>query len=99
MKEFVLLFSAEADIQQAFEHYNDQMEGLGEEFLKYLELSFSQIKHFPESAPLFASSHRKKIIEKYPYGIFYTIYPTRIVVSGIMDLRQDTLKIRERLKE
>ena len=99
MREFVLLFSAEADIQKAFELYNDQIEGLGEEFLKYLELSFSQIKRFPESAPLFGSSHRRKIIEKYPYGVFYTIYPTRIIVSGVMDLRQDPLKMQERLKE
>ena len=73
MKEFVLLFSAEADIQKAFELYNDQIESLGEEFLKYLEFSLSQIKRFPESAPLFGS-HRRKIIEKYPYGVFYTIY-------------------------
>ena len=98
MKDFVLLFSAEADIQKAFERYNDQTEGLGEEFLKYLELSFSQIKRFPESSPLFASSHRKKIVEKYPYGVFYTVYPTRIVVSGVMDLRQAPLKIQEKLK-
>ena len=98
MKEVVLLFSAEADIQKAFEYYYDRVEGMGGEFLKYLELSFSQIKHFPESAPMFASSHRKKIVEKYPYGVFYTIYPTRIVISGVMDLRQDPLTIQERLK-
>ena len=98
MKEVVLLFSAEADIQKAFEYYDDRVEGMCEEFLKYLELSFSQIKHFPESAPMFASSHRKKIVEKYPYGVFYTIYPTRIVISGVMDLRQDPLTIQERLK-
>lgn len=28
MKDFVLLFSAETDIQKAFERYNDQTEGL-----------------------------------------------------------------------
>jgi hypothetical protein len=53
-------------IQKAFEHYNDQAEGLGEEIFKYLELSLSQIRRFPESAPLFGSLHRRKIIEKYP---------------------------------
>ena len=39
MKEFVLLFSAEADIPKAFELYNDQIEPKGNARAKHAQMS------------------------------------------------------------
>jgi hypothetical protein len=34
----------------------------------------------------------------FPYGIFYEVYPARILVVAILDLRQDDSSIRQRLQ-
>lgn len=89
MKEFVLLYAAEVDIQKAFELYENKKEFLGEEFPKHIEYGLTLIRNHPEIAPVYLGRHRRWTTHKFPFGIFYVVYPARIVVSGIMDLRQN----------
>lgn len=37
------------------------------------------------------------LIRDFPYGIFYVVQPTRIVVSAVMDLRQNPETIRRKV--
>ena len=95
--ELVFLLSADSDIRAAFEYYEDKWEGLGEEFVRHVELGLKQIKHFPQSGTSIKGKHRRVLIQKFPYGIFYSLYPNRIVVSGVMNLTQDPDDIQKRL--
>ncbi len=97
MSELVLLFSADADIQSAFEFYETFQAGRGEVFMRHLDWEFGQLRTFPEMAPVFHESFRRLLVHGFPYGIFYTIEGRRIIVSGVMDLRQDPDLIHERL--
>ena len=99
MRELVLLHLAEADILKAFLYYEDKQSNLGEEFIKHTDYALRVIRHHPEIAPLKIGKHRRWIIEKFPYGIFYTVYPGSIVISGVMDLRQNPNKIKRRLEK
>jgi plasmid stabilization system protein ParE len=89
VSELVFLFSADADIQTAFEFYEAIQAGRGEIFLRHLDVAFGQLRSFPEIAPVFHESHRRLLVHGFPYGIFYTIEGRRLIVSGVMDLRQD----------
>jgi plasmid stabilization system protein ParE len=98
VSELVFLFSADADIQTAFEFCEACQAGRGEVFMRYLDAAFGRLRIFPEIAPLFHESYRRLLVPGFPYGIFYTIEGRRIIVSGVMDLRQDPNLIRQRLR-
>lgn len=97
MTELVFLLSADIDIQSAYEFYESSQEGRGKVFMRHLDLAFGRLRVFPESAPVFQEPHRRQLVHGFPYGVFYTIEGNRIIVSGVMDLRQDPGSIRRRL--
>ena len=97
MSELVFLLSADADIQTAYEFHEAVQSGRGEVFMRHLDVAFGQIRNFPSIAPLFHESYRRLLIHGFPYGIFYSLEGGRIIVSGVMDLRQDPGAIRRRL--
>jgi plasmid stabilization system protein ParE len=97
VSELVFLLSADADIQAGFEYYEAFQARRGEVFLRHLDVAFGQLRAFPEIAPLFHQSYRRLLVHGFPYGIFYTIEGRRIIVAGVMDLRQDPESIRRRL--
>ncbi len=98
MSELVFLFSADADIQTAFEFYEGFQAGRGEVFMRHLDVAFGQLRTFPEIAPVFHEACRRLLVHGFPYGIFYTIEGRRIIISGVMDLRQDPGITHRRLR-
>ena len=99
MSELVFLFSADADIQTAYEFYEAYQEGRGEVFMRHLDVAFGRLRTFPEIAPLFYEAYRRLLVHGFPYGVFYTLEGRRIILAGVMDLRQDPEVIRRRLRE
>jgi plasmid stabilization system protein ParE len=99
MKDHDLLLGAEIDLQHAFERYENLSEGRGVEFLMHFDHALNHICNFPQSAPKFHKEFRRILIQKFPYGIYYTDYPTRILIAAVLDLRQDPARIAERLDE
>jgi plasmid stabilization system protein ParE len=98
VNELVFLFSADADIQTAYVFYEGCQVGRGEVFMRHLDVAFEQLRTFPEIAPVFHEYYRRLLVHGFPFGIFYTIESRRIIVSGVMDLRQDPKVIRQRLR-
>ena len=98
MSELVFLFSADADIQAAYEFYEAYQAGRGEVFMRHLDVAFGRLRTFPEIAPVFHEACRRLLVHGFPYGIFYTIEGRRIIISGVMDLRQDPGIIHRRLR-
>ena len=98
MSELVFLFAADADIQAAYEFYEAYQTGRGELFMRHLDVALGRLRTFPELAPPFHEAHRRLLVHGFPYGIFYTMEGRRIIVAGIMDLRQDPETIRRRLR-
>ena len=97
MAEIVFLLSADIDIQKAYEFYEECQPGRGAVFMRHLDVAFSHLRTFPEIGPVFYGSYRRLLVPRFPYGIFYTAVPTRIVVAGVMYLRQDPETIIRRL--
>jgi hypothetical protein len=94
--DLVFLLSADIDIQSAYEFYESSQEGRGRVFMRHLDCPLGGSSHFRRSHLSFAS-HTGACWCTDSYGIFYTIEGHRIVISGVMDLRQDPSKIRQRL--
>ena len=98
MNELVFLFSADVDIQAGYEFYEGLQEGRGEVFMRHLDVAFSQLRVFPAAAPVFHDRYRRLLVHGFPYGIFYSIEGRRIIVSSVMNLRQDPESIRRALR-
>jgi len=62
-----------------------------------LDVAFGRLRIFPELAPAFHKDYRRLLVHGFPYGIFHTVEGRRIMISGVMDLRQDPEFIRRRL--
>jgi plasmid stabilization system protein ParE len=97
VNELVFLFSADADIQSAFELHENNGAGRGELFLRKLDDALSQLRAFPESGPRYCKEHRRLRVSGSPYGIFYRVIGRRIILAHLLDLRQDPEVIRRKL--
>lgn len=96
MSEVILLLSADLDVQEAFEYYEDYQEGRGAVFLRNLEAAFDQLRRFPESGPSFHRSYRRLLVPHFPFGVFYTVESRGVVITGVIDTRRDPEAILRR---
>jgi hypothetical protein len=92
-----LLHGADADLQQIFNQFEEYREGFGVEFMIAVDAYLARIAVFPEIAPLYFERVRRQVMQRFPFGIFYEPYTSRIVVIAILDLRQDPAGIERRL--
>ncbi len=94
MKPFdvVLLQIAEAD-------YFDGIVRYGERFEHSVDEALDLLSKFPELGPVFLRNHRRLIIRRINFAIYYTLVGQRLMVGGILHLRQNPKRIRERLKK
>lgn len=71
--EISFLSIAEQDISDAIEWYNLQQKGLGQEFFLKFEEAIEFIRKTPEAFPKKCQGLRVKLIEGFPYALFYRI--------------------------
>src|SRR6185312_7114455 len=93
MTGLILLLQADLDIQAAFNRYEDYQTGRGEVFMRQLDATLTLLREHPDIAPIYAGTYRRMLIRDFPYGIFYQVQPSRIVITAIIDLRQDPQSI------
>jgi plasmid stabilization system protein ParE len=75
---------AEHDLEEAASWYEGQRNGLGFEFLNAIEKTFDLISRSPESFPLVYRNIHRALTRKFPFGVFYLITPSTVVVIGIL---------------
>jgi len=73
MKKFKLLINpfAEKDIEDAKNYYDEQKEGLGEEFVQEVKKTVKRIKKNPFQFPKEKKEARKVRVDRFPFGIFF----------------------------
>ena len=62
---------AEADLKQAYDWYEKQSEGLGENFLLCVEDVITSIIETPKRFPIVFKEVRRALVGKFPYAVFY----------------------------
>jgi hypothetical protein len=72
---------------------------LGERFYDLADETLERIAVFPNSFPAFYEMYHRAIILKTPFGIFYTVAGNRVMVGGILDLRQEPEQILNLLRK
>ena len=71
------------DIQQGFEWYEMQRDGLGFDFIEEVESGFEKICQHPQFY-LSVSEHLKRLkIKRFPYLIIYEIQKDTVIVNSV----------------
>ena len=94
-----LLFTSEAyeDIKCAYDWYESQRQGLGEDFLMLLEASCVEITGAPMQLRELYRSVRRKLMWRFPYGIFYRLKDSTVVVLAVLHTKRDPKSWKKRI--
>ncbi len=87
---------AEADIFSAFDWYQEQQLGLGNQFAQELVSSIDRIINSPR---LYSELHigiRRVLLHKFPYGIYYLLKEDQIIVLAVLHLSMNPDKWKMR---
>lgn len=79
---------AEADLASARDWYDQQRDGLGEEFLEAVQVTLGHIEATPTMhAPIYKDV-RRGFVRRFPYLIFYRILDDGVEVVGVVHNRR-----------
>ncbi len=80
---------AEQEMHDAFEWYEHQFKGLGDEFLFELNQAVIRIRQYPESCPVDKAGMRRVLLSRFPYGLWYVVKPDSITVYAVAHLHRE----------
>jgi plasmid stabilization system protein ParE len=86
--ELVVRSRAKADIRRAAKWYEKQRKGLGVAFVGEVDKAIARIEANPEQFQVIYQDIRHAITHRFPYGVFYRIKKTRVVVSAVIHLQR-----------
>jgi hypothetical protein len=88
MMKIRMLPWARREMLDASQFYDSKSEGLGDGFLFDIDRSIALIMEAPKRWPQPIRGFHRVRLHRFPYGIFYKVLKTEIVVVAIADLRR-----------
>ncbi|MEE4296361.1 MAG: type II toxin-antitoxin system RelE/ParE family toxin [Wenzhouxiangella sp.] len=79
-----LIAEAEADLEEAAAWYEKQQSGLGRSFLDEALVAFRSIADNPKLYPVVHKKVRRRLMRRFPFGIFYLQENDSLVVLAVM---------------
>lgn len=89
---------AEADIRLAYQWYEAQRPGLGEDFALCLEAAFMSIQAHPMLYQTMHKEVRRILVRRFPYGVYYVVAADQITIIAVLHYRRNPQVWRERMK-
>lgn len=80
---------AKGDLRQAARWYERRMPGLGREFVAEIDAAVDRIVDNPLQYQVIYKNARRAIARRFPFGIFYRIDDSEIIVFAIVHLQRD----------
>ena len=88
-REFEIRPEAEADITDAFHHYDDVSANLGIALIAELDSVLARIRETPA---LYQAVHRdlhRVLLKRFPYAVFYTFTERAVIVFAVLHQASD----------
>ncbi|MCP5278542.1 MAG: type II toxin-antitoxin system RelE/ParE family toxin [Thiobacillus sp.] len=79
-----LLFRPEAveELAEIRAWYESQGRGLGNDFMRSIEVALAQIARFPSAASGVQGDVRRTLVRKFPYSLFHAVEGDFVVILG-----------------
>jgi plasmid stabilization system protein ParE len=95
---YVLVFRPEVrdELDDAYNYYESQKIGLGDEFLDCVDDTLDRICQMPESYPVVDRDIRRSLVKRFPYAVYYRIVSSRIIAIAIFHGYRDPTRLETR---
>jgi len=80
---FKILEQAELELDDAYDYYEYELEGLGQKFLEEFRGGINRILNHPYAWSPIQDKVRKCILKKFPYNIIYAIEEDLIIIIAV----------------
>ncbi len=72
------------EVKGSFVWYEEQLQGLGNQFLNELEDGYTAISNFPDTWATFQYGFKRYILNRFPFSIVYKLTPQNIFIIAVM---------------
>lgn len=79
---------AEAEFLAAIDYYEEREVGLGYDFSVQVFNAIHTIINHPDAWPLVEDDIRRCLVNRFPFGVLYSIEPSKIYILAVMHLRR-----------
>lgn len=93
------LLPARRELREAVHYYNVRRAGLGDEFRDEAWDTIQRLKKFPEAWHPLTDSVRRCQMNRFPYGLIYTVSEKEILIIAVAHNRQAPEYWRSRIDE
>ena len=98
MRSLSLTPATRGDIHDAFQWYEGQKPGLGDEFLAALDARLDSIRDAPDQYEPIGDGYRRGIVSRFPYSVVFEANRDRVVVYAVPHHKRDDAGWRRRLR-
>lgn len=91
--------NADDEVVDAIQYYEVRSPGLGAELLGEVERALGQISSYPEACQRVGRRVRRKPLWRFPYNLFYAVYPDRIRIVAFAHQKRRPFYWRKRLRD
>jgi plasmid stabilization system protein ParE len=85
------------EIDDAYQWYEQQFPGLGQDFLTALDEVFTRLRQTPETHQAIYKDVRRALPRRFPYGIYYRVHVDRVEVIAVQHSRRDPASWQSRV--
>lgn len=79
---------ARKELLEIAEYYEEQVVGLGVDFIDEVEKVLNIIEQQPASGVKITKTERRFLLSRFPYGIIYAIEGDLIIIFALMNLKR-----------
>lgn len=87
---------AAGEFKEASRWYESEQAGLGREFALAVDAALRLAAESPRRYPQVHNDIRRILVKRFPYGVFYRIVRSEVIVLAIIHLRRDSARWRNR---
>ena len=98
MLKTVIRPQAEDDLEEAALWYDKRRPGLGNEFLACVHDTLTKLEHWPDFGHVIHPRLRRASVRRFPYGIFYYVAGSQLIVVGVFHARRSPRRWKARLE-
>jgi len=79
---------AKKELFESAEYYEEQVVGLGDDFIDEIEKVLDLIEQQPSSGTKISKTERRFLTSRFPYGIIYSVEDSLITIFAILNLKR-----------
>jgi plasmid stabilization system protein ParE len=96
--KFRLLPPATGELRSAARYYEQQIPGLGHDFLAEVRVTIQRIIQWPEAWQPLDAEIRRCRMQRFPYGIIYAVENGEVLIVSVMHLHRHPDSWRKNLQ-